>query len=81
MGFIFKQIKSRYTKVFRFSYTVSSLVLQFSTKAKLFLFYTPSGTQEDTGLPKTIKEGTEGGSNYLFNFKRQQQQQIANKTN
>lgn len=50
--FFLKQIKNKYTKFFSFSYTFSSPVLQFSAKVKLFLFYTPTGTQEDTGLPK-----------------------------
>lgn len=63
--FFFKQIKNKYTKFFSFSFTVSSPVLQFSAKVKLFLFYTPTGTQEDTGLPKDNNGRTER-SNYLF---------------
>lgn len=65
-GFFLKQIKNKYTKFFSFSFTVSSPVLQFSAKVKLFLFYTPTGTQEDTGLPKDNNGKTER-SNYLFN--------------
>lgn len=64
--FFLKQIKNKYTKFFSFSFTVSSPVLQFSAKVKLFLFYTPTGTQEDTGLPKDNNGRTER-SNYLFN--------------
>lgn len=64
--FFLKQIKNKYTKFFSFSFTVSSPVLQFSAKVKLFLFYTPTGTQEDTGLPKDNNGKTER-SNYLFN--------------